>query len=938
MAKQASLQETVGTAGQSTVAGQFEALNWGVASNPYHDLGTDLWLMARDDRRFDLGLLVGAQVKTSKSRSTTSKYFKEPKHKDGKVVGWWYRESLRDDHFDYWIKHTIPHILVLHDLRSGKSFWVHVTREAIVRTSSGTKILVPKDQRVGLAHVERLLNVAVSQRGGHTTWEGSSSWADVAALGPEDRIRYALLTPRLIASRRAPRQSSNENPTEAIAMLVQHRLMELDGTRDIAGHLPGFEPPPFLSEEEALAASDWDWNFYGALHKYVHTADPEVFQPLIESSQPNSGHRAAAVAIRTATLIEHGRIDDALDLTDSEISAATSLDPVNFAWIEVQRARCLMEVGKYKKARELAIHVQRIQATAAADPTAMAIAASAAGILLRASFWTERGANFLSGNDTAAGWWRNQTIAQGLETFLDDRFTLWSSESADPPKHMGETWRRLRTATLLSGFAGDHSAWRTEYAQLAQYVLQAHPNGGLSSELCAGLLTDLRRAGDIDSVEGCAQRLLRAGPEAAVRAACASVELRKSTHSTGRSDLGLIATAAAVLEPGHADRFIQEAVDILKNPQPYEKRVRPTFLVHHYVLETLRALVGSPSATSAARRVFIDYFFELPPVTDQSFAHSLAQVLRIVPRSDWTASDLAALMQRSGDNGELEDTLVGITAVSDDDAREALLDVLRRGQIRMLSKVHDVRTIPQDVAQQQIATLSGSVRREIQEARGGTFSRHDARNLALLNIWFPEVADWAPIYELMDEIRILPRSLIELAALLRDTCDQIDADTRDALLPGLQWLRDRTPLEIDEWQDADGQLKTVTREALDALSPGAVSDTELWGLIGGDNHDRCAAARIVGRRGDISRLDILACLSYDEASTVRAHSAHWIARWLGIDAIADRCNSLLEDLSRASGTVIAAAIAGGLTDQGRAAAGDWLASLPDPTKRQSEDE
>src|SRR5262245_6408605 len=86
MARQASLQETVGTAGQSHVAAQFEELNRGVAPNPYHDLGTDIWLMARDDRRFDLGLLVGAQVKTSKNKSGGGKYFSEPKRDSrGKV-------------------------------------------------------------------------------------------------------------------------------------------------------------------------------------------------------------------------------------------------------------------------------------------------------------------------------------------------------------------------------------------------------------------------------------------------------------------------------------------------------------------------------------------------------------------------------------------------------------------------------------------------------------------------------------------------------------------------------------------------------------------------------------------------------------------------------------------------------------------------------------
>ena len=51
-------------------------------------------------------------MKTGKNRSDRGKYFREPKrNSQGKVVGWWYRESLHDDHFDYWFKHSIPHIL-----------------------------------------------------------------------------------------------------------------------------------------------------------------------------------------------------------------------------------------------------------------------------------------------------------------------------------------------------------------------------------------------------------------------------------------------------------------------------------------------------------------------------------------------------------------------------------------------------------------------------------------------------------------------------------------------------------------------------------------------------------------------------------------------------------------------------------------------------------
>jgi hypothetical protein len=757
VAKQASDQEAVGSAGQNRVAAQFEELNWGVASNPYHDLGTDLWLMARDDRRFDLGLLVGAQVKTSKTRSATSKYFKQPKHDEhGGVVGWWYWESLRDDHFDYWIKHSVPHILVLHDLKSGNSYWEHVTAKTIVRTKSGTRILVPKAQRINRAHGNRLIDVAVSQRGSQGKWEGSD-WPDIATLGPEDRARYALLTPRLIVNRRTSRARSDENPCEAIAMLVRCRLTELDGSRDLAEHLPGVAPPPYLSAEAACASSQWQWNLYGALHRYLHESNPDVFEPVVEAAPLNSAQRATAVVLYAATLIERGRIAEALTLTGDELSRAPKLDPVNFAWIEVQHARCLLEIGRYKKARRVAIHVQRIQAAAAVDPTAMALAASASGILFRVSGWFPRhNGGYLSGNDTAAGWWRNQTIAGGLETFLDDGFALWATENNAVPDHFDSTWRALRTATLLSGLAGDHPAWRAEYSQLAQYTLQAYPSGQLPSEVYEGLLTDLRLAGDDDNVEKCVGKLLMAGPHDAVRQACGSVQLWQSTNTTGLSDLKLVTTAAEILEQVPADMYVQELVDIVEHQHRYAKRVRPTFSIHTYAFRALEALLRDSSVSPAGRRVVIDYVLALPIAADSAFAHSLTRVLKAIPEHDWTAEDLATLRRRRDDSRELSDAIVGITAVADHDARNELLDALRHGGVRMLPSIRDVSELPPDVAAAQIASLSASVRQEVVDARKGTFFRHDSRALAILNIWYPDVGDWAPICELLHERLVTP--------------------------------------------------------------------------------------------------------------------------------------------------------------------------------------
>lgn len=59
--------EAPGTSGASYAKANFEQLGWGVAESSTHDLGTDLFLMARDSRRAELGLLVGVQVKSGLS-------------------------------------------------------------------------------------------------------------------------------------------------------------------------------------------------------------------------------------------------------------------------------------------------------------------------------------------------------------------------------------------------------------------------------------------------------------------------------------------------------------------------------------------------------------------------------------------------------------------------------------------------------------------------------------------------------------------------------------------------------------------------------------------------------------------------------------------------------------------------------------------------------
>jgi hypothetical protein len=62
------------------------------------------------------------------------------------------------------VTHGLRHLLVLHDLETRISYWVHVTAEAIESTGKGAKILVPARQTIDLEHLDDLLAVAASHK------------------------------------------------------------------------------------------------------------------------------------------------------------------------------------------------------------------------------------------------------------------------------------------------------------------------------------------------------------------------------------------------------------------------------------------------------------------------------------------------------------------------------------------------------------------------------------------------------------------------------------------------------------------------------------------------------------------------------------------------------------------------------------------------------
>lgn len=81
--------------------------------------------------------------------------------------GWWF--YIDEKHENYWLGHSLPVVLALHDDRDGNTFWVRVAPETIERTrNGGSKILVPSSQVLDKAAFDRV-SVFAARRVAATT-------------------------------------------------------------------------------------------------------------------------------------------------------------------------------------------------------------------------------------------------------------------------------------------------------------------------------------------------------------------------------------------------------------------------------------------------------------------------------------------------------------------------------------------------------------------------------------------------------------------------------------------------------------------------------------------------------------------------------------------------------------------------------------------------
>jgi hypothetical protein len=694
------------------------------------------------------------------------------------------------------------------------------------------------------------------------SWEGSS-WEKVE-LAQADRLRYALIVPRLLWPHPNRGAGSELRPEQALALIVGVRL------RDLQRYTTEVDGVPRISQ--MASSPDWAWRFAGAFWARVYEEDPRPLVAAVAEAR-DSSRRAAATVAAACGLLDFDEIDAGLEILEGALDHDDYV-PVDRAWIQAQRARFLREVGRLEEGLEAARIAQDTVRPLSGDPTADAIDAGAASLVnALTDFEKENFAAAMIAGDTVATWWRwhesavaNDRIAQAdFERWARDRRVVFGGEDI--------AGNRLLAAALMSSHAVDQGGWANRVAALGREQLLHLDRHSDSADVTAALGA-LRRGGDHRAIELAATHLLEAGPATAVAGAAGYVDLEKSTRTTIHADLILLRVAGDVLQPPLAAKFARELLDRIAEPSLLAERTSPGFLLDVQLIESLTGIIGA--AGLHGQHAVVGRLPDLPP-QDGLAAREWANLIWTLPEDAWTE---ATARRAAGDAGRhedvLEQALIGVASRFGNDpaARGRLLEEAIDGSLAAVAEIGDVTKLSEEVADRLIGALSAAVRSRLEEARSGKVSiggRDPAEALAVLNLWHPAVADWDPLIEVLAGDWVPARYQHRLLVVLAASVDRISPEVRRVLAP----LASRLAEDQAVSHAILGEDPDVRGPALDlGIAIGAIDDDVasemLVAWLSGDEVRRRWAAHAAYRLARREDIGLLIALAADDDPDVRA--------------------------------------------------------------------
>lgn len=852
-----------GTSGQSFTKALFEELGWSAVSNPEHDLGTDLWVGARDSRRVDLGALVGVQVKNYNLP------FDKPEL-NGEREGWWFPTD--GDHIDYWLNHRIPHLLALFDKESRRVHWEHITSVSVVSTGKGYKIFVPKDQTLDDAHLKELVDIATRTPVGES-WEGSA-WIPGQVIPEDAQLRYSAIAPRLI--RPHPNMSAETvTPAQALAMLTSMQI------RDIRGRYESKQP--LLDPDLSLDADEPAWRLYAASSKWILDGATDVLRSMPrEEISPHV--RAAHLVLLASMLYEQGDVREVVSLIESDLESNDDYNPVDFAWINLHLARGLSQSGQSVRARAIALEFASIGQIAPNDPTARMLSGVATELVLTLSDWGDGNIkDAIQARDTAASWWRSQTMTTGLAKSLTESFRTWSHDQSVTYGAADQTRLSLRSAALMSGFAADTPNWSLASSLLARHILMSDPDANDAK----AALNMLRISGAANELKLAVSRLLEIGPIEAVKEIAESIDLDFSTRTSLSSDLELLRLAGPVVSEEVAGSLAHWLLDELGDPDTRPETLGLSFSYPEHLVKTLSGVYVACSSVWQGK--IRDHIADLPVVTEQSLAHQYANLLEnAIEEQEWSLEQIELFRKRSrDDNFELSQALEAIVASRDPAVRQTLVSRIADGDGVALYHWGDVRDLPTEAVKGMILHTDGAVIKELESARSGAYSYGSGDNLlsrlVLLNVWYPDCAKWDSVIEVVKDPSSSPNDLAPGLAMLTYHAKRLPESIKTSLREPIQRLAATPPDDRFGGLIPNRDIRGAALVLLVAIAPDDVSEEQLVVFLQGSPEQVAAAIKVFARREKPEYLPLLGALALSESIVVQASVAAALAEWAAKD-------------------------------------------------------
>lgn len=763
-----------------------------------------------------------------------------------------------------------------------------------------------RSERIDSEHAAALREVALTQHA-PTSHEDSTvdPPSEIVPTGCE--LRFALIAPWLVAP--DPNSEGSIDSAEGVALLAHGRFRGLKNRSDRNEDVPDPADPD--------AAVEWGWRFVAAIWDWATTDSTALLEATFESA-PDARSAAASGVFVACALARLGRHRDAVEVL-TPLAGDDETDPVDRAWVLVQRARASLELGELQDCRADAARARDLLAGNSDDVTASAIAAAAAWqqyMIAPAQHGDDLDGYLatVAALDKSVSRWRWQQVGLGLANAVDAGFRQWAQElsvTIGGSRDHGEM--ELFGAEVCADLAGDHSAWKTFTSLSARLRVQhAGRSSNETNELIEGL-DALVGSGDDKNLKLALGRMLWDGPIDIVASAVSRIGAGPWTRTTVPTRFATLETAGDLLDGDAAGEVLAWMAHIAGDGLgEFLDRYQPAVTVD---FAAYGAMAGVAPAASRAAHSSIAGFIaaqrtDLPDVLARDLANQLGWMdFHSVDDASRSALKQTALS---------EETYIGtrilgwFAANGDTEALGRLKSQATEGNLEALAGLTDVELLSNTEAAALISVLEERARKLLSEMRAGRYSTGSNNTLdalTLLNLQFPDTARWSVVHEVLSEPLTLADHKSTMCLRLAALADVVPASERDLLVANLDAI---AIAREGFWPGTTmAGVDVVLAVALGAMATDE-ADAAVTQLALGSHQQRTNAAKLLGLGHCPAMRPILTQLIRDPHPPVRLAAARSIGK-LTAQAPDALPAQLARHIARSDGMYLPRALLGGLS-------------------------